>query len=188
MWRAHVAADLRVLARLGDRLHPEARQQRPSSRASSPARSRASPRPRPRCSISASIRVADPAPRLVEARDVEVALRREVPVQDRLRDAGLARDLRRRRARVAPLREDAQRRLDDAPAGARRRQGGLAARSRDRLDRRARPAPPAPSCGRTSTNATIAPAAAIAGGDEERALEAVDERLGRPPAAGLVRP
>ena len=56
-------------------------------------------------------------PRLVEAREVEVALRAEVPVEDRLGDPGLAGDLGRRRAAVALLEEDAAGRVEhDLPA------------------------------------------------------------------------
>src|SRR3954452_1962010 len=52
-------------------------------------------------------------PRLLEAREVEVALRAEVAVEDRLGDLGGARDLRRRRAAVARAREDVARRVED---------------------------------------------------------------------------
>src|SRR5262249_6644152 len=45
-------------------------------------------------------RCPEARPRLVEAREVEVALRAEVPVEDRLGDPRLARDLGRRRAAV----------------------------------------------------------------------------------------
>src|SRR5205823_10549340 len=56
------------------------------------------------------------APHVVERGEVEVALRREVPIQDRLRDPGGARDLGGRRTAVAALREDAQCGLDQPPA------------------------------------------------------------------------
>src|SRR5207248_6816707 len=51
--------------------------------------------------------LAEARPRLVEAREIEVALRAEVPVEDRLGDARLARDLGGRRTAVARPREDA---------------------------------------------------------------------------------
>src|SRR5262249_52511913 len=71
-------------------------------------------------------RVAQITPGLVEAREVQLLLRRKVPVEDRLRDAGLARDLRRRRTRVAVLGEDAQGSAHDgAPALARRETRGM---------------------------------------------------------------
>ena len=50
--------------------------------------------------------LAELPPRLVEAGEVEVALRAEVPVEDRLGDPRLAGDLGRRRAAVALLEED----------------------------------------------------------------------------------
>ena len=49
----------------------------------------------------------------LEAGDVQVALGREVPVQDRLAHARGASDLRGRGAAVAPLAEDLQRGVDD---------------------------------------------------------------------------
>jgi hypothetical protein len=62
---------------------------------------------------SAFSQSAAPLPDGVEAGEVELALRGEVPVEHRLGDAGLARDLRRGRAAVAALGEDAAGRLDD---------------------------------------------------------------------------
>ena len=56
----------------------------------------------------------------LEARDVQIALGREVPVEDRLAHTGVARDLGGRRADVAPLAEDLQRGVDDGGAALRR--------------------------------------------------------------------
>ena len=58
-------------------------------------------------------RFAERLPGPVEAREVELALAREVAVDDRLGDAHLARDVRRRRAAVGALGEDAQRPVED---------------------------------------------------------------------------
>src|SRR5439155_18176156 len=66
----------------------------------------------------------DLQPRLVDAREVQVPLRREVPVEDRLADAGLACDLRSRRPPVAPLREHPAGGLEDSGAPLRRGEPG----------------------------------------------------------------
>jgi hypothetical protein len=58
----------------------------------------------------------------LEAREVEVALRAEVAVQDRLGDAGLAGDLGGRGAAVAADHEDALSSRDDRLPALRRRQ------------------------------------------------------------------
>ena len=106
-------------------------------------------------SAALGARLAEARPRLVEAGEVQVALRAEVPVEDRLGDPRLARDLRGRRAAIARAREDAaggvEHRLPPllAPAAAARslrssqprRRRGLARRARavlDLADRRAR--------------------------------------------------
>ena len=62
--------------------------------------------------IAFSRSLAEAAPRLVEAREVEVALRAEVAVEDRLADARLARDLRGRRPAVARAGEERARRVE----------------------------------------------------------------------------
>src|SRR5262249_49985779 len=54
--------------------------------------------------------------------EVELALRGEVPVEDRLRDPRLARDLRGRRAPIAPFRERSGRGLQNRAPTVRRRQ------------------------------------------------------------------
>src|SRR5581483_4535268 len=54
-------------------------------------------------------------PDVVERGEVELALGGEVAIEDRLGDAGGARDLRRRRPVVAPLGEEADRGLDEVP-------------------------------------------------------------------------
>src|SRR5215212_3122155 len=55
-------------------------------------------------------------PGSIETREVEVALRGEVTVEDRLRDTRSARDLRRRCAMVGALREDLARSLEERGA------------------------------------------------------------------------
>ena len=74
-------------------------------------------------------------PDRVQAGEVELALRGEVAVEDRLGDAGLTGDLRGGRAAVAALGEDAAGRLDDRLPALRPREARAHAR---RLDRRAR--------------------------------------------------
>jgi len=66
------------------------------------------------------------SPHVIERREVEVALRGEVTVEDRLGDARRAGDLRRRRAPVAPVREDLDRRRDQRFAALGRRQANRA--------------------------------------------------------------
>ena len=98
-------------------------------------------------------------PDVLERGEVQVALRGEVPVEDRLRDAGGAGDLRGRRPVVTALGEEADRRFDQVPPAVDRRhprrRGGHAAisamRSRTTSGRV-----------RTVTTATIAPAKVIA--------------------------
>src|SRR6188508_3141411 len=70
-------------------------------------------------------RVAKLHPGAVETREVELPLRREVPVENRLRHRRLARDVGGRRPGVAARGEDALSRVDDrlAPLG-----GGQAVR------------------------------------------------------------
>src|SRR5439155_1826775 len=69
-------------------------------------------------------RRTSPAPHVVERGEIEVALRPEVAVEDRLRDAGGPRDLGRRRAAIAAFGEDADRRLDQRLAALGRRHPG----------------------------------------------------------------
>ena len=128
---AELLAELGVLVRLAQRLHPELghlelavadrhvaaahRLERlahvwPSTRAPAPSD------------------VARLPPHVVERGEIEVALRREVAVEDRLGDARRARDLRRRRAAVAAVGEDADRGLDQR-ARAARPQAGVSAPS-----------------------------------------------------------
>ena len=122
------AADLAVLACLRDPLDPEVRHQ-----GLLPACDRGQAFPaRRRSTWAARTPSSDRAvliPRGVEAREPEVALRREVAVQHGLGDARLAGDLGGRRPRVAALREDAQRRLDDLPAASVGGQAACAAHS-----------------------------------------------------------
>src|SRR5207247_4990016 len=156
----HEPADLGILARLCDRLHPQAREQRLQI----PHRRRAHAAPRLRRPQLVDLRLqlaADATPGLVQAREVEIALRREVAVQDRLGDTGFPRDLRSRRSRVAPVREDVEPSVDDrGPAlgsgesrGRRLRHAASSGASRS--------AASSSSWGRTSTKATIAPTAAM---------------------------
>src|ERR671923_44433 len=102
------AADLDVVARLRDRLDPEVGDQPalvsrlqvgvPHSRNPERRVGLGLDRGLPHCTAR--------LPGVLEAREVEIALGREVAVEDRLGHAGLARDLRRRRPAVAAFRED----------------------------------------------------------------------------------
>src|SRR6266536_109516 len=65
---------------------------------------------------------ADIAPHVIERREIEVALRGEVAIEDRLRDPRRARDLGRRRTAIAALGEDPDRSLDQCLAALGRRQ------------------------------------------------------------------
>ncbi len=139
--RADVALDLLVLSRLGDALHPEIRQQWVRPRRAllgADVRERTRTGDRSRLELD---RRSQLTPGLVEAREPQLLLRREVPVDDRLRDAGCAGDLRRRRARVAARAEYVERGSDDRRPPLGRGQpdlGGLAhaGRLRDRARRR----------------------------------------------------
>ena len=100
------------------------------------------------------------APRLVEAREVEVALRAEMAVQDRLADARLARDLGRRRAAVARASKNT-RQAASSTACRRSPRGSRGSRSRHRRSRRldrvhVLAGPRGADCLRIATVATIA--------------------------------
>ena len=97
---------------------------------------------------------------IFERREIEVALRGEVAVDDRLGDARGARDLGRRRAAVAPLDEDARGGLEQVRAAAGGRHAWCGGRAHAGISAR---------CSRTTaglvltvTTATIAPAKMIA--------------------------
>src|SRR6266404_1905315 len=120
----HVLSELFVLCGFAEGLHPELRElvlavARPDRAAAhllqagphvGGVRDRLLPR-------APSLR-----PHVVEDGEIEIALRREVAVEDRLGDACGARDLRRRRPAVAALGEDPDRRLDQLEPAFRRRQ------------------------------------------------------------------
>jgi hypothetical protein len=108
------AADLAILAGLRDPLHPQVRHQ--GLLPAGDRRRRGRRGARDQRSEDAVENRAVLLPRGVEAREPEVALRREVAVEHGLGDPRLAGDLGGRRARVAALGEDAQRRQDDLPA------------------------------------------------------------------------
>jgi hypothetical protein len=106
---AEERADLLVLAGLGERLDPERDRLQAARRVEL-----AGALPEPRDDVAAArlseLRVecrAEGLPRGVETREVELALRGEVAVEDRLGDARRAGDLRGRGAAVAGAREDA---------------------------------------------------------------------------------
>src|SRR6266851_1795316 len=123
---AHILPQLRILGRLAQRLHPQLRE---LGLAVADAEMAAAHRLEARTDVR---RVGDRflprrarlRPDEVEGGEVEVALRREVPVQDRLRDACGACDLRRRRPAVAAFREDTDRGLDELETALRRGQAG----------------------------------------------------------------
>src|SRR5690348_16963750 len=107
---AHLPAKRRcdhaILRRLGERLDPQVDEPDPRALRHVGVGDRAETAVR----IVRDRLLADRAearPRLVEAREIEVALRAEVAIEDRLADPGLARDLCSRRTAVARLGEDA---------------------------------------------------------------------------------
>ena len=118
IWSRTACGDHGVVGGLGERLDPEVDEPEPRAlrhvgvgdraEAAGAGRRRAPPR-----------RARGTAPRLVEAGEVEVALRAEVPVEDRLGDARLAGDLGRRRAAVARCGRRRGRRRRAPPAAAR---------------------------------------------------------------------
>ena len=132
---AHRLRDHRVLGGLGQRLDPEVDE--PELRALRHVgvddRAQAARRD-PSASASSAISRKLP-PGLVEAGEVEVALRAEVAVEDRLGDPRLARDLGRRRAAVARARRRRGRRCRAPPAAARRRASRAASRSAELIRR-----------------------------------------------------
>ena len=138
---AEVAADLGVLRRLAQRLEPElGRRELPAAQRGHPPRYREHPCRGIRLATDLLLDgLAEAQPHLVETREKERALRREVAVEHGLRDARLPRDLGRRGAPVAAGGEHAQSYLDDRRAGGRRRPAGDERRSccvrrlRDRL-------------------------------------------------------
>ena len=148
-------ADHRVVVRHGERLHPEVGEHRAGSRARSNASTAIAGIHRAGSGSAATPLVPPGAgvrPRGLEAREVELALRGEVAVQDRLGDAALARDLRRRRAPVAAVGED--------PAG--RVEHGLPALGRREARRR--------SCRSTASTASgAAPGCACGSSSRRRA-------------------
>src|SRR5205823_14619480 len=71
----------------------------------------------------------DPGPHVLETGEVEVALRGEMPVENRLADARLARDLCGRRPAVGALRERPAGRVEERGAALARCKTGHAARA-----------------------------------------------------------
>jgi hypothetical protein len=112
---AEEATDLLVLPRLGERLNPE------RHRLDAAGRVELARRLTDGCdgvlvTELVDLRVkrgAEGLPRPVEARQIQLALAREVAVDDGLGDAYLPRDVRGGRPAVAALGEDAQRRVED---------------------------------------------------------------------------
>src|SRR6185436_7365344 len=172
--RAHVPcdvlADLPVLPRLGDPLDPEVRHHRLL-----PTRGRDGEEEAAadglRCFVAgpargqqivrrAVERVAELLPGSVEACGPEVALRREVAVEERLADPCLARDLRGCRARVASGREHPERCLDDRPPPLVRGEASRTAHAAS-AGRCTGSAPCERSCGRMRAAAVTAPASAM---------------------------
>src|SRR5262245_2953608 len=123
---AQVALQLGILGRLTQRLHPQLRElelRRPDRDVPLADRLDGG------AGIGGLVELPLPVlarlrPDVLERREVQVALRGEVPVQDRLRDAGGAGDLRGGGAVVAAVREEADRRLDQVPAAIGRRHPG----------------------------------------------------------------
>ena len=118
------------------------------------------------------------APRLVEAREPQIALRREVAVDDRLGDAGRARDLGGRRARVAARAEHLERAatIADRRSAAGSRACAASAHAASGAPR-ARPARCERAWLRTVTSAVDGAAERDHGGDVERVVQAVHERV-----------
>src|SRR5581483_7732872 len=155
-----VLADLRVLVRLCERLHPQTREQ---DSLLLRLLHRALDRPDPVAGLGPLQRRAVPdradlPPGLVDAGEEEVSLRREVAVEDGLGHPRLARDLGRRDAAVAAAREDVAGDVEEVRAALLGGETG----ARDRHAAAAAPAS-ASACRyfRTVSTATTAPASAI---------------------------
>ena len=152
-------SDRRLLARLRQRLDPERDRFDPAggvklARAVADRPDEVAVRTRGALRVQ---RVPEARPGVREAGQVELELRSEVPVENRLGDAGCGSDLGRRRAAVAARFEDPQRCVDDRLPALRRRQARpLRAQAATSAETGASSA----SC-RTRAKATPAPARAM---------------------------